>query len=298
MFEENKNPEWEEVLNKLAEIREQEDYSQPNVDFILSRLVDEDERIRTAAALTAEGCVFDPEILDLLIDLAWNDSQLAVRKAAVQAFQRLVHESVLQGLEDDTGAGTTLEDAEEWDEIQSGELQENYLRVKNLLFSLLENEHEHWEIREKALTSLSDLGFLHQLQTWIEKFVDSENQALQVSALKAMGKYPAEWVDELARFIQPTVPKPLLLEAISSGYSSNSVKLAQQIENLLEIDDPEIISYALLTLANINRTPDFGETLQKFALHQDSAVQEAAKEALDIFSRRNFSDFMKDEFDL
>ena len=298
MFEENKNPEWEEVLNKLAEIREQEDYSQPNVDFILSRLVDEDERIRTAAALTAEGCVFDPEILDLLIDLAGNDSQLAVRKAAVQAFQRLVHESVLQGLEDDTGAGTTLEDAEEWDEIQSGELRENYLRVKNLLFSLLENEHEHWEIREKALTSLSDLGFLHQLQTWIEKFVDSENQALQVSALKAMGKYPAEWVDELARFIQPTVPKPLLLEAISSGYSSNSVKLAEQIENLLEIDDPEIISYALLTLANINRTPNLGETLQKFALHQDSAVQEAAKEALDIFSRRNFSDFMKDEFDL
>ncbi len=289
------NSEWKLILDRLSAIREQEDFSSANVEFIRSHLQSHDERVRGGAALAAEGCLFEPYILDLVLDIAENDENEAIRKAAIQSLGQVIYEGVLQDFEDDEGATTDLEFYEEWDELQAGTLKEEYLRSKNLLFSILQNEFDDRSVREAALNAVSDLGFLPDVEEWIEDFMESEYQSSKLVAIHAMGKYPQSWEEELATSLLPGTPKPLLMEAISSSYSSQSAKLAKCIEQLLNTDDPDILSYALLTLANINLTEGLGEILQSFSLHADEKVRKAARDALENFSKQSFSDYLQDE---
>lgn len=286
---------WQEIMNRLSAIREQQDFTAPNIEFVLECLSSPDDRIRGGAALAAEGCVLDPQVLDSLLEIGENDPQASIRKAAFQTFAGVIREGVLQGLEDGIGADTRLEDNLEWEDIQAGTLQEAYIRTKHLIFSVLENEYEDREVREAALLSVSDLGFSNQVKDWIRDFISSDEPSAQLTAITAMGRYPANWLKELARFLEKGVSKSLQLEAISSSYSSKSAFLAEKIVALLDTDDAEILSYSLLTLAEINRTAGLDKILQKYTVHPDAAVQEAAKEAINIFTKQNFSDFLQDE---
>ena len=110
-----------------------------------------------------------------------------------------------------------------------------------------------------------------------------------------MGKYPRFWEKELSSFLSPNQPKPILLEAISSAYASESEELARKIEQLLVLDDPDILSYALLTLANLNFTPNLGEILQSFSLHEEERVRKAARDAIELFTRKNFDAYLSNE---
>ncbi len=292
----NNDSDWKDVLNQLSAIRERQEYATEEVDFVNSQLQSVDERIRSAAALTAEGCIFEPYVIDLLTNLVENDSSDVVRKAAIQSLAEVINEGVIQAFEDDEGADTAMDYYEEWDELQTETLHDDYLRVKGLLLGILQNEFDDIEVRESALGALSDLGFLEEVQEWIADFLDSERMSSQLVSLYAMGKYPQRWEDELAAFLEPGTPKSLLLEAISSSYSSGSAKLAGQIEHLLDTDDPEILVYAIKTLTNINKTPDWGNMLQNFSLHPDEMVRKAAKESIETFSKRSFRNFLEDEF--
>jgi HEAT repeat protein len=292
----NDGNDWKNILQILANIREYEDYSSAKVDFIREQLQSGDERIRSAAALSAGGCLFEPSITDLLIDIVENDEFSPVRKAAIQSLGLLIHEGVLQNFENNIGANTEIEFLEEWDELQYQTLQEEYLRVKNLLFSIILNDFEEKEIRNESLAAISDLGFLQEVKEWIDDFIDSEDLSSQLVALYAMGKYPHHWISHLAKFLNKDTPKPLLLESISSSYSSESEELAIKIEGLLELKDPDVLAHALLTLANINKTDNLGSILQKYILDQNETVKKAAKDALKHFTYKNFSDFMEKEF--
>jgi hypothetical protein len=294
----NDRNDWKNILQILADIREHQDYSGAKVDFIREQLQSGDERIRSAAALAAGGCLFEPSITDLLIDIVEIDEFPPVRKAAIQSLSLLIHEGVLQNFEDKIGSTTKLEYLEEWDELQYQTLQEEYLRLKNLLFSIIENDLEEKEIREESLAAISDLGFLYEVRQWIEDFIDSDDLSSQLVALYAMGKYPHQWISHLAQFLNKDTPKPLLLESISSSYSSESVELAIKIEGLLISKDPDVLSHALLTLANINKTNNLGSILQKYSLDQNETVKKAAQDALKHFTYKNFSDFMEKEFGL
>jgi HEAT repeat protein len=287
---------WKDVLDRLSAIREQEDYTPENVEYIRESLQSPDEKIRGGAALAAEGCLLEPHILDLLIHLAENDSSNAIRKAALQSLGGIIYEGVMQDFESPTGPDTALDESEEWDEIQLESLREDYLRTKNLLFSILQNEEEDLEIREAALMSLSNLGFLEEVREWISDFIHMPEESARLVALHAMGKFPLYWIQTLSQFLEPGQPKPLLLEAISSSYASDSELLARKIEQLLSSDDPDILSYALLTLANLNKTENLGEILQNFSLHQDERVRKAAREGIEHFTRLNFERYIKDEF--
>ncbi len=295
-FEED--PQWREVLDELSRIREQGDYSAESVEYIKQKLQSPDDRVRGGAALAAEGCLFEPYVADLLIELAENDPNPSIRKAALQSLEGVISEGVEQGFEDTTGPESEVEYAEDWAEVKYGSLREDYLRVKNLLFRLLEDPAEPMEVREVALAVLGNLGFLEVIREYIRDFIRSPRKSAQLVALHAMGKYPYYWEDELAEMITPDQDKALLMEAISASYSSDSEKLARRIEAVLHHPDPDVISYALMTLANINKTPELGEILQQFSLHPDPRVQETAREAIEHFSRKNFDRFMKDEFGL
>ena len=289
------HPDWKAILTRLSQIREEEDYSTANVDFIREHLQSFDDRVRGGAALAASGCLFEPYILDLVIQIAEEDTNLAIRKAAIQSLAAVIHEGVMQGLEDVSGATTALDDAEEWVEIQSGSLQDDYQRVKNLLLGFLELEEDSG-IQESALTALADLGFLPEIKEKIAEHIRSNRQSAQLVALHAMGKYPHYWEDELAEFIHPDTPAAVLKEAISASYSSESARLARAIEGVLNHADPEVLRFALLTLANINKSENLMDILQHFSLHDDPQVQEAAREGIEVATKKNFTEYLRDRF--
>jgi len=295
MNEHRSENDWKEVLQKLAAIREQDEYSASDVDFIREQLQSYDDRIRGGAALDASGCVFEPNILDLLTEMTQGVEADAIRKASIQTLGEVIFEGVMRSFEDDIGASTKMEYYEEWDELQTESLHEDYLRVKNLLFSIVQDEFEIPEIRETCLISLSNLGFLLPVQEIIHDFIESEDQSSRLVALHAMGKYPQLWVEELATFLDAHLPRALLLEAISSSYSSNSSRLARKIESLLSSKDPDILTYSLLTLTSINKTEHLGDILQKFTRSEHEQVRKTAHDSLLILSKRNFNDFMEKE---
>ena len=289
------DPRWREILNELSRIREQEDYRAESVAFIRQQLQSLDDRVRGGAALAAEGCLFEPYILDMLMDLVEHDPNLAIRKAAIQSLQGVIREGVEQQLEDAIGPGADFEYAEDWMEVESDRLRDDYLRVRNLLLKLVEDEMEPMEVREAALASISDLGFLPVVREWIDYFIQHPRKSARLVALHAMGKYPHYWEAQLGQFIAPETDKALLMEAISASYASQSARLAKRIETILGHPDPDVLSYALMALANINQTKNLGEILQKFSLHPDPRVQEAAKDAIEHFSRKNFDQYLRKE---
>jgi HEAT repeat protein len=286
---------WKAILQKLAAIREQDEYSASDVDFIREQLQSYDDRIRGGAALAASGCVFEPNILDLLTDMVQSGEADAIRKASIQTLGEVIYEGVMRSFEDEIGASTQMEYAEEWDEVQTESLHEDYLRVKNLLLSIIQDEFEIPEVRETCLVSLSDLGFLLPVQEIIHDFIESEDPSSRLVALHVMGKYPQFWLEELENFLDARLPKAVLLEAISSSYSSNSGRLARKIEKLLTSNDPDILTYSLLTLTNINKTEHLGEILQKFTGSEYEQVRKTAHDSLLTLSQKNFSDFMQKE---
>jgi hypothetical protein len=295
MKEQHPADNWKEILQKLASIREQEEYSASDVDFIREQLQSYDDRVRGGAALAASGCVFEPAILDSLTEMAQSGEVDAIRKASIQTLGEVIYEGVMRNFEDEIGASTQIEFYEEWDELQSESLHEDYLRVKNLLFSIVQDEFEIPEIREISLIALSDLGFLFPVQEIIHDFIESEDSSSRLVALHAMGKYPQFWLEELSNFLDERLPKTLLLEAISSSYSSNSIQLAKKIENLLSTKDPDILTYSLLTLTNINKTEHLGEILQKFTSSEHEQVKKTALDSLMKLSKMNFTDFIENE---
>ncbi|MFQ5583177.1 MAG: HEAT repeat domain-containing protein, partial [Calditrichia bacterium] len=175
--------------------------------------------------------------------------------------------------------------------------RQDYFRVKNLLVDLLQNSEEDTEIREVALKALSGLGFQQFVREWINDFFTSDKKSSRIIAVLAMGKYPHFWEEELAALIMPDTDKILLMEAISACYSSESELLASKIVKVLEMADADadVMVYALYTLANINRTENLGELLQKYSLHSERRVREAARKAIDLFSQKNFDDFLHND---
>jgi len=288
-------PHWQDILERLASIREQDDYSAANIEFIQEQLLSPDDRIRAGAALTAKVCVFYPKTIDLLVDVVENDANEAIRKASLNSLGVIIHEGVMRNYENSSGSDTKMEFYEEWDELQEEFLHEDYLRVKNLFFTLIQDDLESQTIKETGLGALSDLGFLPEVREFIQEFIDQESESAKIAALQAMGKYPQYWIPELLYYISNEQPTPLLLEAISSSYSSASIEIAQKIEGLLENEDPEILAYILLTLANINQTENLGEILQEFSRHHNEKVNQAAHEALRLYTQKNFDDYMKNE---
>lgn len=288
------NPDWQETLQRLSYIREQDDYSGANVDFIRESLLSSDDRIRGGAALAAAGCLFEQHIIDLLTTIAEQDDTAAVRKAAIESLRGVIEEGVELGLEDED---FEPEDMEEWEEFQTETLHQEYLQVKDLLLGILQNEEDDPDVRELALFNLSSLGFSEYIRYWISEFFESPHQSSQIAAVKSMGKYPYHWENELENVIDPKTAKPLLMEAISASYSSGSERLAEQIENVLNSPNPDVdvISHALRTLANINRTENLGELLQEFSLHPSEKVQQAAKAAIEVFTKKSFDKYLHDE---
>jgi hypothetical protein len=288
------NMRWEDVVSELSRIRDSGEYTTEDVDFVRQQLQSEDVRVRAAACLAASGCLFEPNVLDLVIEIAEYDPELPIRKAAIRSLGELISIGVEQGLEDFAGADTSMDYAEEWEEYQTGSLRDEYLRVKNLLLGILDIEDDP-SLVEVTVAALADLGYIHEVREKISELYHGNNSSGKLVALQAMGKYPHFWEDELVAAIRKDQPAALLKEAVSAGFSSNSLRVSEAIEKVLDHEDLEVVRYALMSLSNIDLSPNLMEIFQRFRRHSDPEVQAAAQEGLDRLSRLNLGDFMRDE---
>jgi hypothetical protein len=288
------NMRWEDVVSELSRIRDSGEYTTEDIDFVRQQLHSEDERVRAAACLAASGCLFEPNVLDLIIEIAEYDPVLPIRKAAIRSLGELISIGVEQGLEDVAGADTSMDYAEEWEEYQTGSLRDEYLRVKNLMLGILDVEDDPGLI-EVTVAALAELGYIHEVREKISELFHGDSPSGKLVALQAMGKYPHFWEDEIVESIRKDQPVALLKEAVSAGFSSDSQRVSDAIEQILDHEDPEVIRYALLTLSNIDQSPNLMDIFQRFRRHPDPEVQAAAQEGLDRLSRLNLGDFMRDE---
>jgi len=159
--------------------------------------------------------------------------------------------------------------------------------VLQFLSELKLNNHREWfeahrDTYQRARQQMND-------------FCDSPAESSKITALKSMGKYPQQWIDRLSEYLDAEQPKPILMEAISSSFSSNSKKLASKIEPLLQSKDADVLAYSMLTLANIHQTENLGDLLQLFSMNENVTVRNAAKEAIVIYSQKGFDDYMTNE---
>jgi hypothetical protein len=109
-----------------------------------------------------------------------------------------------------------------------------------------------------------------------------------------MGHFPQYWTDELAGLLKPETPLPLLLDAVKSCKKAFASDIANALVHLLEHKDNQVLFHTIEALAAINKTEDLPELLQSFSLHDDPEVAEAARDAIDMVSRKNFEQFMRD----
>ncbi len=110
-----------------------------------------------------------------------------------------------------------------------------------------------------------------------------------------MGKFPEYWIDDIAALLDESTDTDLLLTAIHSSTNSKSSTLAVKLLPLLKHSNNAIIAATIDALAGINLTDDLTQTLQDFSLHEDPDVQIAAKQAIDMVSRKNFERYMQND---
>ena len=282
---------WIGKLNRLGEIRKEADYQPTNVDFIRDLLVDPDDRVRAAANLTAAGCVFEPHILDTIIENAQGDLSTGVRKAAIQSLKPIIQTGIEQQFENNLGATTHFDDAEEWDEIQTEDLIEDYLRVKETLIDLMEFDEDP-EIQASALLSLADLAELENVQDKIHAFANHADSEIRLSAIKAMGHAPDIWSNDLIPLISMDTEESQLVSALQAAAFATTRDVAQKVETVLSHPSPEVLVNAITALAYINQSADLMSILQNFSLHDNGSVQEAARDAIELVSKTNFREYM------
>ncbi len=172
------NPDWQMILDQIGAIRAQQNFTRQNIGFLLEQFQSMDERIRAAAALAAEGCIFEQGVLGAVTGLSQYDESDAVRYAAIRALGTVVREGIEQGFEESAGATTFLDEAEEWDEYQTGSLTDEYVGVKHALLNLLEYDDDP-VIQEPAMDALSWLGFQETIREKVRDLMESGILGLQ-----------------------------------------------------------------------------------------------------------------------
>jgi hypothetical protein len=289
---ENKN----EILSQLAQIRDAGVYSEADIEFIETQLDHEDDAVRAAAILVTEGCLYNMMIVDKILEIARNDASLPVRKAAIKMLGTFVTACVLEGFETPTHEDKGLEYQEEFDELLEKGIEEKYEEVKAYLFEELQIRDLSDDLIPDILSALSELAFRPDIREKITQAWQFGDDDYRQKLIPAMERYPESFEDLILDGLVQIKDEKTTLQLLELAQDVPTQRMADMVQTFLDSPHSEIVSRALLTLAQINKTEGLQDILQRFCLHEDEHVQIAARKALDIFSHKNFDDFMNQYF--
>ncbi len=286
----------QEILRKLAFIKENGEFSPEEVETLIAYMGSEDEVIRAAAVLSVDDILYDTRILDQLFYLFEMEHNFSVKKALIKQLGNFVSAGFLEGFEDDSDRDLFPDDSDNYTESMEISLKERYVQAKNLLFNYLVQFDEFDELYFDVIEALCVFGEEPSLKTRIVELWDVEDNERINKMMAVFTQYPAAYKAQLDELLETGKSVSLIMQAMEAAYRAADEHTTRLLEGYLESPHTDLVKKSLTVLARINKTPELGDLLQKFCLHENEEIRLAAKKALDIFASRNFDNFMNDYF--
>jgi HEAT repeat protein len=167
------------------------------------------------------------EVMDRLVELAKQDEAVNVRAAALKALGRFI----LKG--------------------ELGELPENeIIRAQQAAVSALNDVHEPVEVRRRALEAIANSSH-EQVPTAIQKAYRSDDRAMKLSAVYAMGRTCDDrWEGAVMNELDSTDAE-MRYEAVRAAGELELVAAVPKLGQLVADDDTEIQDMAVWSLGEI-----------------------------------------------
>jgi HEAT repeat protein len=239
------------TLVQMAEDNVELDYN----DLYLRLLEDEDAEVRT---LAIEGLWEDERAstADALIRVAREDRDEAVRSTAVKALGRFAHRFAIGDLQERTG----------------GRVRELLLEAAGASMPLA--------IRRRAVEAVGYLSDDPAVPEIIREAYRSENPAVRVSAVAAMGRTcDVTWLNNVLREMESEDPE-MRFEAAQAAGEIEDERALPLLARLTRDSDAEVRLVATAALGKIGG-PLARETLMRVARGDDEALTQAAELALE-----------------
>ena len=255
------------------------------VPVLHALLKDKDETVRKLA-VTAAWDYPDVDIIDVLFDIVYHDRSEDVRAKAVVTLGRFIYEG---SIADYNYPWVTLEE----DPLKEESLPEkDFLRVKQFLLDLFEDERQPLDVRRFAVESLSFL-VAPDVIALIREAYEHPDANMKVSAIFAMGRNGNEgWADILLHELNSPLPE-LQFEATRAA---GEFGLQEAAPALMELADSENKDLALEAIWSLGRTGGTGVRpfLEEYADSSDADVSEVAEAALDELGLTEMMDDLED----
>ena len=132
-----------EILSRLATIKENQQYSPDDIEFILTCMDAEEDYIRAAAVLASEGALYNLDIIDQLFYHFETEQNDKVKKSLIIQIGNFVSAGFLEGFEEESDHEAYSEMADDFNDISEQQLKERYIQAKDMFFQYLVEYDEY-----------------------------------------------------------------------------------------------------------------------------------------------------------
>jgi HEAT repeat protein len=248
------------ILRRIEVISELVDISEDNTEVDFTSvfkvcLKDEDPEVRRTSIIGLWEFE-DRSLIGILVGLIKNDNSIWVRASAATGLGKFAHLS------------------------HSGKiLAKDIIVVEEALLSTLVDEHEHLEVRRRALESLAPFNPL-VLDKYIEWAFQSEVNNLRCSALYAMGKTGNNnWLPQIIAELGNPVAQ-IRYEAANACGELDDESVEPYLIDLLSDDDLEVQVASIYSLAKI-AGPLCEKALNRCKNNSNPVIKDAVMNALE-----------------
>lgn len=259
-------------IRLLNAISESDEYNEEHLKVLDVLLEDEDPDVR-ANAVTAIWNYPKVHFIDKLFDLALNDPVQGVRSQAIKTLGRYIYEGSINEYE--------IFSTDPMAEFLAPELPlEDFLRVKNFLINIFQNDNLPLESRRCAVEALGFLTDPEVLEI-IEQAYNYPDVQMKASAIFAMGRNSHHrWSLIIVKEIQSEI-YDIRYEAVKAAGEAG---VEEAIPSLMEIatseEDKDLRLEAIWSLGLIGGE-EAKSVLSKLCLDPDPDIREVAGAALE-----------------
>ena len=262
----------EERTQLLGRIVEGEDYFTDYLPVLKDFLDDEEAEVRKLV-VTGLWDYPEPEMLEVLLDKAENDSDEGVRCRAIVTLGRYILEGMMANYDFDWGPIAEI--------VREDELpKEDFLRVKGFLLDLHRNPEKTLDERRFAVEALSFLTS-PEVSRIIEEAYAHPDEKMKMSAIFAMGRNGSiRWYDAILGELHSPA-RELQLEAIRAAGEAGFDEAGKHLWRLTYSDDRDVKLEAIWSLGQTGWEGAFDRLDDLAFFSEDEEIQNTAELALE-----------------
>ena len=285
-----------EILNRLANIKETQQYLPDDIELILTCLDAEEDFIRAAAVLASEGALYNLNIVDQLFYHFETEQNNNVKKSLIIQIGNFISAGYFEGFEQDSDIGAFSEITDDYNDLAEQQLKERYVQAKDMFFQYLVEYDEYDIFYFNILNALLIFSDIPLIKSKVDELwnVEEENRCIQLFPI--IEKFPEQYETQIISVLTESQSIELIIKALKLASKIPSKQIGELVAGFLHSEENKLVAKALIALAEINDTPDLQNILQGYCLHIDPQIQNSAKRALDIYTAKNFNKFMSDYY--